>query len=89
MYIVLYSSGEYDDWFEHKIFVTKKKSVAINYVYRFNNILKKWRQYYMQCEEVDEHGDIWIKNEYRDSHFDRWNKLRGINRCYWEEIELR
>lgn len=87
MYIVSYCGGSYDDWYE-AIFVTSKKSTATKYVTKFNKILKKWKEHYKQYEDK-EFGMDWIKDEYVKQHFNRWNSLRDINKCYWSEIELR
>ena len=88
LYIVKYSSGSYDDYHTTDVFVTDIKSKATKYVTKFNKILKKWEKYYKKFEEKD-CGMGWIKDEYVQQHFDRWNCLREINLCYWEEIEVR
>ena len=88
MYIVRYCGGSYDDWYEANVFVTSKKSTATKYVTKFNKILKKWKEHYKQYEDK-ESGMDWIKDEYVKQHFNRWNSLRDINKCYWSEIELR
>ena len=88
MYIVRYCGGSYDDWYEDNVFVTTKKSTATKYVTKFNKILKKWKEHYKQYEGK-EFGMDWIKDEYVEQHFHRWNSLRKITECYWDEIELR
>ena len=88
MYLVKYSGGSYDDWFSEDIFITSKKYKATKYVNKFNRILKKWKEYYSQFED-DKYRFPWIKDEFVDKHFDRWNSLRKINKCYFEEIEVR
>lgn len=88
MFIVKYCGGGYDNYYTNNIFVTNNKSKATKYVTRFNNILKKWRKHYDQFEHsVD--GTPWIKDEFADQHFNRWNSLRDINRCYMDEVEFR
>ena len=87
MYIVSYCGGSYDDWYEVNIFVTNKKAAATKYVTKFNKMLKKWKEHYKQYEEK-KNGIEWIKDEYVEQHFDRWNVLQNINKCYWSEIEL-
>ena len=88
MYIVRYCVGSYDDSYEVNLFVTNKKTTATKYVTRFNSIFKKWKEHYKQYEET-EYGIAWIKDEYAEKYFDRWNSLRETNKCYWSEIELR
>lgn len=88
MYIVRYCGGGYDDWYETNVFVTDKKAKATKYVTKFNKLLKKWKEHYKHYEDK-EFGMDWIKDEYVQQHFDRWNSLRNINKCYWNEIELR
>jgi len=88
MFIVKYSSGSHDDYEEWDIFITSKKSTATKYVTKFNRKVKYWQSYYSQFE-YDMGGFKWIKDEYVESHYTRWNQIRKINRCYWEEIEIR
>jgi len=88
MYIVRYCGGSYDDFYEANVFVTDKKTTATKYVTKFNKILKKWKEHYKQYESK-ELGMNWINDEYVQQHFDRWNSLQNINKCYWNEIELR
>lgn len=84
LYIVKYSVGSYDDYQEVIVFATKKKSTAINYVEKFNQVLHKWYAYYSQYEE-----DGWIKSEYVEKYFDRWRQLSDINRAFFEETTIR
>ena len=87
IYIVSYSTGSYEDYKEIIIFATTKKSKATKYVTRFNQILKKWKDYYSQYE-TREHGIVWLKDIY-NKWFERWYSLTKVNRCYWEKIEIR
>ena len=89
MYIVKYYGGSYNDSYETDVFVTDKKTTATKYVTKFNQILKKWKKHYKQYESK-EFGTInWIKDEYVEQHFNRWDSLSNITNCYWEEIEIR
>lgn len=88
IYIVKYTYGcsECD---EHRlIFATTKKTKAIKYSQKYNKIVKKWKDYYKRFED-DEYGIAWIREDYGEQYFRRWNQLRSIGRCYWEEIEIR
>ena len=88
MYLVRYCGGSYEDYYSAVIFATSKKSTATKYVSKFNRILKKWKKHYSQFE-CDEMGFKWIKEEHIEQHFNRWNSLRDVTRCYYEEIEVR
>jgi len=88
IYIIKYCGGSYEDYYTKDIFITDNKSNATKYVTKFNKLLKKWNKYYEQFEE-DKCGMKWIKDEYVEQHFNRWNSLKNINNCYWQEIEVR
>lgn len=88
MYLIKCSTGCYDDYRSHSIFVTSVKSRATKYVTRFNKTKKKWVKYYSQFEER-KNGMTWIKDEFAEQHFERWIWLREINECWFEEIEIR
>lgn len=88
IYIVKYSTGSYDDYCVNDVFATENKKLAISYTKKFNKIVKKWMSYFHQFEET-KYGFNWIKDEYVERYFDRWNSLRCINDCFYEEIEVR
>jgi hypothetical protein len=88
IYIVKYRGGTYEDSWDNIIFATTKKTTATKYVTKFNRILKKWKDYYKQFEE-NKFGFNWLKNEYINKHFDRWNTISDISKCYYEEVPLR
>ena len=87
-YLVRYCGGSYDDYYSAVVFVTDKKSTAKKYVTKFNRILKKWKDYYKQFE-TDKFGMKWIADEHVEKHFDRWNSLQNITKCYYEEVSFR
>jgi hypothetical protein len=89
IYLVKYYGGGYDDHYTVTIFATTKKATATKYVRRFNKILKKWKEYYSQFEE-DKYGIMkWLKEDYTEQYFYRWNSLRNITKCYYEEVPVR
>ena len=88
IYIVKYSEGSYEDYLENIIFATINKSTATKYVTRYNKILKKWTEYYSQFEEIKS-GINWIKDEFINTKYNRWYCLRKLNKCFWEEVEIR
>lgn len=87
-YLVRYCGGSYDDYYSAVIFVTNKKSTATKYVTKFNRVLKKWKDYYKQFES-NKYGFNWIADEHVEKHFDRWNSLQNITKCYYEEVPFR
>jgi len=88
IYLCCYSTGEYDNYGIAIVFATTNKSKAKRWVSKFNKILKKWRSYYSQFED-DKSIINWIKDEYVDKYYDRWNSIHKINNAFIEEVELR
>lgn len=88
IYIVKYYGGYSEDEYSVTIFATTKKSKATKYVTKFNRILKKWKDYYSQFE-TDKFGMKWIADEHIEKRFDRWNSLKNISKCYYEEVPVR
>lgn len=92
IYVVKYSYG-CSECEEHIIiFATTKKTKAIKYSQKYNKIVKKWREYYKRFESDEINwieGVHWIKDEYVKQYGRRWNQLRSIGKCYWEEINIR
>lgn len=86
--LVKYCGGEYDDFYTSIVFATNNIKTAKKYIAKFNKILKKWKRYYSKFEQGE--GILrWIKEEYSESHYDRWYRLRNIDKCYFEEVEIR
>ena len=89
MYIVKYSTGEYEDYHEVCLFVTEKKINATKYVTKFNSILRRWKQYLSKYEHIEYGNYKWIKEEYIEKWYSRWSSIRQTNKCWYEEIEVR
>jgi hypothetical protein len=88
-YLIRYYGGSYEDYYSNVIFVTDKKSTATKYCTKFNKGLKKWKEYHKQFE-TKKYGIItWLADQHVEKHFDRWNSLRNITKCYYEEVSLR
>ena len=87
-YLVRYSGGSYDDYYSSVIFVTNKKSTATKYCKKFNNGLKKWKDYYKQFE-TKKYGITWVSDEHIKKRFEKWEHLQNITKCYYEEVSLR
>ena len=85
IYIAKYSKGRYEDETEYIVFASTNKSKVTKWCRKFNEMIKKWSDYYEKYE--DELG--WIKYEYVNKYFQRWNKLRDFNKAYYEETEIR
>jgi len=85
MYIVQYSTGDYDDFIVHNIFVTEKKETATKYVSKFNRIFKKWKKYYWSLK-IDGQGHFFDEHPHL---FNRWCTVTEINKCFWSEIQSR
>jgi hypothetical protein len=86
IYVVKYSSGSYDDFYEENIFATKSLEVASNYIHKFNSRLEYWKEVMMTYADdrghlKDENWDIPVTN-----HF--WT-IKEMNRCFMEEVEIR
>jgi hypothetical protein len=85
IYIVSYSTGEYEDYRECNIFATFDEQKAIAYVRRFNSLIDKWYNYYSKYN-----GDYrWIKDEFVEKYFNRWYIMHELNDCSYKEIEVR
>jgi len=82
MYIVkyFYGSAEIESI---PLFVTKDAQIASDYVIKFNEIHRKWKEYYRQFEQNG------IITEKYDHLFERWYSLRNIGDAYFCEIEER
>ena len=88
VYLVKYSQGRYDTFEVTDIFVTFNEETAINYMNRFNYLIKEYRKFYSKFEETNSRVRNWIKDEYND-YYDRWYWLREINDCFIVEMEIR
>jgi hypothetical protein len=82
IYLVSYFRNDY----EVTVFVTSKKSTATKYVTRFNKILKKWKNYYKQFEDMTIPFIPWVNDP---AKFYRWDMLRNIQNCRYTEIPVR
>lgn len=78
MYLVEYSSGQYEDYRTYQIFVTDNEQVAINYINKFNAILKKWQEFYFEYSNNPD-------NPYHQREYDLF-EVHGATKT---EIEVR
>lgn len=83
MFIVQYSTGCYDDYMRHNIFVTENEEVAKAYVEKHNKVLTKWQKYWEQFENADH----WMEDETRD--WNRWYEITNRNVAYYDKINVR
>jgi len=84
MYIVAYSDGSSEDWREYLVFVTQDKDKAEKYIESANNILEKWRSFYLE-KSIEEQVMDYEKLVFTE----RSCKLQDINSFYIMEIEAR
>ena len=77
-YLVSYSTGMYDDFQIHILFVTEDEELAKKYCEKFNSIRERWFGYYKE---------LLIK----DSPLKNWERagFLEINKCFYKEIEKR
>jgi hypothetical protein len=85
-YIVKYRGGEYEDFYTKDIFITSDFEKVKKYVKKFNSILKKWKEYYSKYEDK---SLGWADSSAPYHIFEAWYRLRMIDECYYEEIEIR
>jgi hypothetical protein len=78
MYIVYYTTGAYDDFQRHNMFVTESKLIASEWIEKFNRIANKWYEYYKQNQ--DELQNTTIRNIFY---------FIDVNESYYEQIDVR
>ena len=88
IYIVKYCGGDYDGYYNKSIFVTKDKNKAIKYCEKFNRILKNYKDYYKKFED-NKRGFRCLKDKYVNKYFNQWYRLKDIEKCYYDKIEIR
>lgn len=86
-YIVVCQFEYGDERCEQSLFVTTNKSFAQRYIKKFNDLHKKWFDYYKQFTEY-QYGILVLKEEHYDKS-DRWYMLKDFHRCYIEQIDFR
>ena len=87
-YLVYYSIGSYEDYKEIQVFTTFDKKKATKWVSKFNRILKQWKENVSVYADKDTYMK-WIKPQFVDDHFDRWNRIIETNTATYEIIEHR
>lgn len=102
IYLVKYSSGEYDAYHEHNVKAFSNEEDANNYVNKWNRILNKWDTYLSdQFKEISSRADEGLKTtkdlekwhevmgEYQNSWmYDRHCTMEDFSPAWIEEIEL-
>jgi len=82
MYLIEYSSGRYEDFRTYQIFVTENREFAENYCYKFNNLVRKWKEILRDITNNDtEFKDNWA--------FNRVYEVMEIHNCVFYEISVR
>ena len=89
MYLVKYSKGSWDDYFEVPLFVTESEDIAKEYVDKFNTILKKWKSFF----EDTKPDIISLSSEDYNAFYDkypilyRYYDVTEINGAKYEQIK--
>ena len=83
MWIVKFTTGSYDDFARHNIFVTENEELAKAYVKKHNETLIKWQKYWEQFENADH----WMEDETKD--WNRWYEIVNRNEAYYDKIDVR
>ncbi len=83
MWVVKYTTGTYDDFMRHNIFVTKNEELAKAYVEKHNKVLTKWQKYWEQFENEDD----WMEDPTKD--WNRWYQIVNRNEAYYDKIDVR
>jgi len=78
MYIVYYTTGAYDDFQRHSVFVTESELIASEWVAKFNRIVNQFYDYYIN--NIDNLQNTTI----RDIFY-----FTEVNEAYYEQIEAR
>lgn len=78
MYIVYYTTGAYDDFQRHSVFVTESELIASEWVEKFNRIGDKWYDYYNQNQD-----------KLQDTTIRKIFYFKEVGSAYYEQIELR
>lgn len=74
IFVVRYSWGQYDYAGDVDIFATTNEQKAIAYTKKFNSILNKWQNYFMEEDQINN---------------DRYYDIMDINSCYYDVVEVR
>jgi hypothetical protein len=83
MWVVKYTTGTYDDFMRHNIFVTENEELAKAYVEKHNKVLTKWQKYWEQFENEDD----WMEDPTKD--WNRWYQIVNRNEAYYDKIDVR
>ena len=90
LYLVISSSGSWDDYFESVVFATKDREYAEKYVEKLDRLIEKTRDMLEPYTEIGLLGYSHIKEEYYDSwQYIRWEQVRNLNKPFIRETELR
>jgi len=92
LFVANYSRGDYDDYYEHSVFVSEEKELVEKWVEKFNSKLKIWKEYFNsfnQGKVSDESGWERVKDEFVDTKYERWYYIKHQNKAFISEIEIR
>ena len=89
VYLVGYSTGQYDDFYIINIFITENEEVAKKWVEKFNKIHSVWKKYFK--ERFEDAEGYWIDTEKEEDyqHWDRYYQITEINGAFYKPIKFR
>ena len=87
MYLVQYSTGGWDGWDEHQLFVTSDKCMADAYAEKMTRVGAKLAKYYNELYYVSSIENV--SQERLRIILCKYYKWGDFNQCYVSPIEVR
>ena len=82
VYLVGYSTGQYDDFYIVNVFITENEEIAKKWVEKFNKIHSVWKKYFKErFEDAEKEEDY--------QHWDRYYQITEINSAFYKPIKFR
>lgn len=83
MYLVSYSTGSYDTYYQEYVFVTADEQMAIAYTEKFNRILNNLKDYFKKNIS----DSMWDDSNKYDWY--RWTRIMETDRATYQMINVR
>lgn len=80
MYIVEYTTGSWDTYDKHVVFMTSNEETAIRYCKKFNAMRERWREYFMMLA---------TSGNQDKPVYDRAYVIMEVNDCTYYSIPMR
>ena len=84
IFLVMYSTGSWDDYTEINLFATYSEDYAKAYIEKFNTILNKWKQHWKKFDDDDQ---LWRQDGFKN--FDRFHQITDMNTAWYYPIQIR